>query len=203
VTPELRVCVLDLHTWSTGCHGIYIAGPKTKLCGHCSKRQHVPLDTYSELLQTTVKHLRACKAEAIVIITPPPVDEPARIVFRKQAGQPCMVAACRVFVLGHCDLCSILTLWLQYTDSVGEYTDLSVIAMQKWGINELSEQPDRLNAVTGQYAAACRQVAADEGVPVLDLWTGGFMVKCFTALCSHATQLRRPDSHAKHRPPAL
>jgi hypothetical protein len=46
-------------------------------------------------------------------------------------------------------------------------------SMQKWGINEFSEQPDRLNAVTGQYAAACRQVAASEGVPVLDLWTGG------------------------------
>jgi hypothetical protein len=44
---------------------------------------------------------------------------------------------------------------------------------QKWGINEFSEQPDRLNAVTGQYAAACRQVAASEGVPALDLWTGG------------------------------
>ena len=95
-------------------------------------------------------------------------------------------------------MCSVTgprqTTWVQGTDLP------AVVAMQKWGVNEFSEQPDRTNAVTGQYAAACRQVAADEGVPVLDLWTGGCMAKRSAALCSDATHVRLPQCHAKHRP---
>jgi hypothetical protein len=70
-----------------------------KLHASCSKRQHVPLETYCELLRATVQQVRACGAGAMVIITPPPVDEPARIDSRKQAGDPLQVAA---FKRGSC-----------------------------------------------------------------------------------------------------
>lgn len=53
----------------------------------CSKRQHVPLERYTQLLQSTVQHLRAVGAAEVLIITPPPIDEPARIAFRKQVRQ--------------------------------------------------------------------------------------------------------------------
>ncbi len=49
---------------------------------------------------------------------------------------------------------------------------VSVSALQQWGVNERSEEPDRLNSMTGKYAAVSRAVAAEAGVPVLDLWTG-------------------------------
>eukprot|EP00897_Mesotaenium_endlicherianum_P000265 jgi/Mesen1/10239/ME000774S09574 len=32
-------------------------------------------------------------------------------------------------------------------------------------------EPERTNEVTGQYAQACREVAADAGVPVVDIWS--------------------------------
>lgn len=104
---------------------VFFGANDAALADGVNRRQHVPLQKYRELLRDTVRHLASCGAAARVIITPPPVDERARISDRKM----------------------------------------------KWGVNEYSEQPDRLNAVTGAYAAACRAVGTEEGVPVLDIWT--------------------------------
>lgn len=139
-----------------------------------SKRQHVPLQKYRELLQSTVRHLASCGAGARVIITPPPIDEPARIASRKEVSDSTPSEE-------HCgsnkhagdtpplQSASYLTAVVKWGSPCRVRSGLWV---QKWGINEFSEQPDRLNAVTGDYAAACRAVGAEEGVPVLDIWTG-------------------------------
>ena len=43
--------------------------------------------------------------------------------------------------------------------------------MQKEGNSEATDLPERSNATTGRYAAAVRQLGAELGVTVLDLWT--------------------------------
>lgn len=49
-----------------------------------SVKQHVPLKDYKELLLATVRHLQAGGTRAVVIITPPPIDEAARRTARMQ-----------------------------------------------------------------------------------------------------------------------
>lgn len=34
-----------------------------------------------------------------------------------------------------------------------------------------SEDPERTNEAAGQYAAACKEVGKEAGIPVLDLWS--------------------------------
>lgn len=46
----------------------------------------MPLDKYAELLRSTVRHLGEAGANATVIITPPPIDEAARIKSRKEVS---------------------------------------------------------------------------------------------------------------------
>lgn len=38
-------------------------------------------------------------------------------------------------------------------------------------MSEATSIAERTNSVTGQYAAAAKQLAGDLGLPVLDLWT--------------------------------
>lgn len=51
-----------------------------------SERQHVPLDKYARLLRYTVRHVAEAGANATVIITPPPIDEAARVKSRKEVS---------------------------------------------------------------------------------------------------------------------
>ncbi len=46
----------------------------------CSARQHVPLPEYKANLAAIVEHLRGVGVPAIVLITPPPISEPDRII---------------------------------------------------------------------------------------------------------------------------
>lgn len=66
---------------------------------------------------------------------------------------------------------------------------------QKWGVNERSEEPDRLNNMTGKYAAVSRAVAAEAGIPVLDLWTG---VPLRLALPTRSGRRTLPRAQADH-----
>ncbi|KAK9828721.1 hypothetical protein WJX72_001713 [[Myrmecia] bisecta] len=38
------------------------------------------------------------------------------------------------------------------------------------GVTEVTQIPERTNAFTGQYAEACKSLASELGLPVLDLW---------------------------------
>lgn len=53
-------------------------------CRPCSARQHVPLPEYASNLRSIVGHLRDLGVPAIVLITPPPISEPDRIVHVKK-----------------------------------------------------------------------------------------------------------------------
>ena len=50
----------------------------------CSEKQHVPLDQYLDNLRSIVQHVRRGGANATVIITPPPVYEPDRLIDRQK-----------------------------------------------------------------------------------------------------------------------
>uniref|UniRef100_W5NJI9 Isoamyl acetate-hydrolyzing esterase 1 homolog n=1 Tax=Lepisosteus oculatus TaxID=7918 RepID=W5NJI9_LEPOC len=84
-------------------------------------QQHVPLPEYRENLRGMVRHLGSLgvSADRVILIAPPPLDEPAWEEECRRKGSPL----------------------------------------------------NRLNAVTGQYAEACVQLAAECGTDILDLWT--------------------------------
>lgn len=50
----------------------------------CSEKQHVPLDEYVQNLRTIVQHVRSVGGNTTVLITPPPVFEPGRLLDRQQ-----------------------------------------------------------------------------------------------------------------------
>ncbi len=49
-----------------------------------SGKQHVPIDQYLDNLRSIVQHVRRVGANATVIITPPPVYEPDRLIDRQR-----------------------------------------------------------------------------------------------------------------------
>ena len=53
----------------------------------------------------------------------------------------------------------------------GAATMHSEIAMQRAGDVPAAQQPERTLEASGRYAQACRQVAEEAGLPVVDLWT--------------------------------
>ncbi len=57
----------------------------------CSKRQHVPLSEYQANLNTFIDRLEGLGAQ-VVIITPPPVDEAARIKLAAEVCQDSRIA---------------------------------------------------------------------------------------------------------------
>lgn len=60
----------------------------------CSARQHVPLDEFRDNLKAMVDHVRRAGAKDILLITPGPVDDPARVRHNKQVGRTsCMPRA--------------------------------------------------------------------------------------------------------------
>ena len=44
-------------------------------------------------------------------------------------------------------------------------------ALQKHGKTEAAAKPERTTEHAGIYASACKKVAAEAGLPVVDLWT--------------------------------
>ena len=50
----------------------------------CSEKQHVPLDTYVSNLRRIVQHVHDTRANTTIIITPPPISEPARKIDRQR-----------------------------------------------------------------------------------------------------------------------
>ena len=50
----------------------------------CSEKQHVPIDQYLDNMRSIVQHVRRAGANATVIITPPPVYEPDRLIDRQK-----------------------------------------------------------------------------------------------------------------------
>ena len=58
------------------------------LCA-CSARQHVPEEEYVRHLQGFVEHIQETGTKQIILITPPPVDEAARIRENKQVSTLC------------------------------------------------------------------------------------------------------------------
>ena len=50
----------------------------------CRSHQHVPLEEYAENLKLLIGHVQAYGAKAIIMLTPPPVDEAARVQYNKQ-----------------------------------------------------------------------------------------------------------------------
>ena len=50
----------------------------------CSGRQHVPMEEYVGHMKAFVERIRAVGAEHIILITPPPVDEAARVQENQQ-----------------------------------------------------------------------------------------------------------------------
>lgn len=63
------------------------APPAPRLPVNCSARQHVPVDEFSGNLRSMVAHLRGLGVPAVVLITPPPVSEPDRIVHVEKASR--------------------------------------------------------------------------------------------------------------------
>ncbi|CAL1405216.1 unnamed protein product [Linum trigynum] len=58
---------------------VFFGANDAALLGRTSERQHVPVDEYKENLRKIVKHLKeSSPAILVVLITPPPVDEPGR-----------------------------------------------------------------------------------------------------------------------------
>ena len=50
----------------------------------CRAFQHIPVDEYRATLQQMVKDARAAGAKRILLITPPPVDDAARVTYNQQ-----------------------------------------------------------------------------------------------------------------------
>ncbi len=50
----------------------------------CSEKQHVPLDQYIDNMRSIVQHVRRIGANATVIIAPPPIYEPDRLIDRQK-----------------------------------------------------------------------------------------------------------------------
>ncbi|CAN1347739.1 GDSL esterase/lipase At5g62930 [Linum perenne] len=58
---------------------VFFGANDAALLGRTSEKQHVPLDEYKDNLRKVVKHLKDCSPTMlIVLITPPPIDEPGR-----------------------------------------------------------------------------------------------------------------------------
>lgn len=152
-------------------------------------------------LRGFVEHIQETGTKQIILITPPPVDESARIRENKQVSTPtlCSFTVCHAMMHP--------ATWTRYGSRISGVTesrqecqvryslimeqaisDLRIPGltaahamlltgcslMQKEEAQEVcsaSDLPERTNAVTGRYAAAVRKLGSDLGIPVLDLWT--------------------------------
>ncbi|CAI0398602.1 unnamed protein product [Linum tenue] len=75
---------LDLRKAPPVAATVFFGANDAALLGRTSEKQHVPLDEYKENLRKIVKHLKeSSPAMLVVLITPPPVDEPGRKAYAK------------------------------------------------------------------------------------------------------------------------
>ncbi|GAB4816964.1 hypothetical protein N2152v2_004010 [Parachlorella kessleri] len=102
---------------------VFFGANDAALAERTSARQHVPLLEYRQNLRLIVLRLQRLRVQAIVLITPPPISEPDRVIHVEK----------------------------------------------QYGVK--LDQPERTNAVTGQYAKACIELGQELGLPVLDLWS--------------------------------
>lgn len=101
---------------------MFFGANDASLVDRCSGFQHVPIDEYKRNLDSMLSFLKGRWPETtIILITPPPIDEAARLL--------------------------------------SPYTE------NKQGL------PERTNEAAGDYAKACLAVAAEHGVPSVDIWT--------------------------------
>ena len=61
----------------------------------CRGHQHVPLEEYRRNLEALIEAIQAYGARSILLLTPPPVDDAARIKHNKQVP-PSLVSGCHV-----------------------------------------------------------------------------------------------------------
>ncbi len=69
--------------------------------------QHIPVDEYQATLQQMVKDARAGGAKSILLITPPPVDDAARVTYNQQVSNTTsedVLHAAFAWVRLHCQL---------------------------------------------------------------------------------------------------
>lgn len=105
---------------------VWFGANDASLPDHISARQHVPLQEYQQNLHIIVQRVKSMSVPAIILITPPPVHDAARVKHNQN---------------------------------------------KQGKVTEQNKSAERTNEVTGQYAAAVRDVAKVEQVQVLDLWT--------------------------------
>ena len=65
-----------------------------------SGRQHVPLQEYQQNLHTIVQRVKSMSASAIILITPPPVYEAARIKHNQNVSAGTTLAEPQALVPG-------------------------------------------------------------------------------------------------------
>ncbi len=124
-----------------------------------SRDQHVPVHEYEQHLRAIVAYLRdrrhgldGAGATAVLLLTPPPVDE-------KKWGEHCVERGRpldRYADLGGLDG------WL------GILVNRLLISLP---LSSLPPTQCRKNDITRLYARACQGVGKEMGVPVIDLWT--------------------------------
>lgn len=133
---------------------VFFGANDAALKGGCNDRQHVSLEDYKKRLVATVNHLRDAGVRAVVIITPPPIDESARRRAR----------------------------------------------MQRHGLTaDQVTEPDRLNVVTGKYAAIGREIAAELGLPCADAWSEFQQNSNWRALLSDGLHLSPSGNEALYK----
>lgn len=77
VQPMLKDVFPD--AWPPLLATVFFGANDAAMADRASSRQHVPLNEYKQNLESIVAHLKAAGVAHIVLITPPPLDEQARI----------------------------------------------------------------------------------------------------------------------------
>ena len=142
----------------------------------CSAKQHVPVSEYKSNLRDIVRHVQAAGTASVLLITPPPLHDAVRLQLLQQVliccslGSP--LASVQAQTCTTCMQCSLTSHALACMCSINATSRVPLTPALAWQDHGPSvSQPERTNDVTGQYAAACRDLGAELGVPVLDAWT--------------------------------
>ncbi|CAI6008029.1 unnamed protein product [Closterium sp. NIES-65] len=159
---------------------VFFGANDAALPGRMSGKQHVPIPEFKENLRVIVTHLQSLGPNVrVVLITPPPVDEPGRMEFANPTlsppflgamyGEQCMNegagASLQQPSLKPGSQC------MKEAERTNEVTGASMRQREMYG-EQCMKEPERTNEFTGKYAGAVREVAeACGGVPVIDLWT--------------------------------
>ena len=130
----------------------------------------MPLEEYVANLRAVVGHLRRLQpAPALVIVTPPPISEPDRIIHVEKVGAKRLVLFA---VVTDNDLMQMVGLTVELNHSCAAAPlappPPPLLPPQTYGTRlEVSE---RTNEAAGRYAAAAEALATELGLPCLNLW---------------------------------